>query len=200
MATVKSVGLGGLPHYRASRVSTSMYEPIYLNLYTVQLTPPAGLGYSENDEEVLVVLEGLTKITFNTNLNPGAIQQTYKTSDRSFANVKPSQTYTDVATSWEMNVRYDSGAPESYTYKFLRQWSDLIYDPLTGRMSLKVDYVAPRIVVTIQDRAGTPFHQWILYNTFPTTALTTPQLDYTSNNLFKADLTFRCDFWDESVL
>ena len=29
MAEITSKGLMGLPHYRASRVSTSLYEPIY---------------------------------------------------------------------------------------------------------------------------------------------------------------------------
>lgn len=202
MATVKSNGLLGLPHYRASRVSTSLYEPIYTNTYTVQITPPEGLGYKENDEEVLVVLEGMTKFSgLNTDPIPGVTTQTYKGNTRSFAGSLPNQTFIDVNTSWQLNVRYENGEPDSYTYKFLRQWNDLIYDPLTGRMSLKKDYVAPRFVVTLQDRAGTPFHQWICYNLFPTTSLSGPNLDYTNGtNLWNVDMTFRCDYWDEAVL
>ena len=37
----KSSGLLGLSHFRNSRVSTSVWEPIYQNLFTVQLTAPA---------------------------------------------------------------------------------------------------------------------------------------------------------------
>lgn len=203
MTTVKSNGLLGLPHYRASRVSTSLYEPLYLNTWVMQMTPPKGLGYSENSEIVNVVLEGLTKVGgLQSNKVPGVFQQQYKGSDRSFAGAKPENTYMDITTDWELNLSYETGVPSSYTYKFLRQWCDLIYDPLTGRMSLKKEYVAPRLVITLMDRAATPYHQWILYNTFPTDAISNPELDYSNgtNNWKVSGFKLRCDFWDESVL
>ena len=41
--TKKSNGLLGLSHFRNSRVATSLWEPIYQNLFSVQLVPPMGL-------------------------------------------------------------------------------------------------------------------------------------------------------------
>ena len=38
-----SVGLMGLPHFKTSRVSMEMYEPVYLNLFTVEFQLPKGL-------------------------------------------------------------------------------------------------------------------------------------------------------------
>lgn len=197
-----SKGLMGLSHYRSSKVSTSMYEPIYKNLYTVQMEPPTGLGLTGQSEEVKVILEGLTQVTgLNTSKNSGQVkEQKYKLATRSFAGALPT-TYIDVQTSWELNLMYENGYPQSYTWKFLRAWNDLIWDPLTGRMGLKVDYVAPSMTITIHDRAGTPFHQWILYNVFPTSELPDPGLNYGDDNLWKIDnWTLRCDVWDEISL
>ena len=203
MATTKSNGLLGLPHYRASRVSTAMYEPLYLNTFIVQLTPPASLGASDTDEEVLVVLEGLQKVSgLATNKVPAVVDsQIYKGANRSFAGARPDKTTIDIATTWQLNLRYDTGSPESYTYSFLRKWCDLVYDPLTGRMDLKVNYVAPRMVITLNDRAGTPYQQWVCYNIFPTTPIKAIDLDYSSGtNIFSTEMTFRCDYWDEAWL
>ena len=89
-----------------------------------------------------------------------------------------------------------------YTLKILRRWNDLIWDPLTGRQGLKVNYVAPTVTVTMHDKANQPFWQWTLYNVFPTTNLPAPQLDYTQKNtLYKVTgYTLRCDYWDEVML
>lgn len=197
-----SKGLMGLSHYRASKVSTSMYEPIYKNLFTVQIEPPEGMGLTSQSEEVKVILEGLTKVSgLETSKSSGAVkEQTYKFATRSFAGAKP-QTTIEITTSWELNLQYENGYPQNYTWKFLRAWNDLIWDPLSGRMGLKKDYVAPSMTITIHDRAGSPFHQWICYNVFPTDQLPDPGLDYSSDELWKIDSwKLRCDVWDEISL
>lgn len=197
-----SKGLMGLTHYRSSKVSTSMYEPIYHNLFTVQMEPPAGLGLTGQSEEVKVILEGLRQVSgLDTSQSSGEVKmQKYKMATRSFAGAMP-KTYIDVTTDWELNLQYENGYPQNYTWKFLRAWNDLIWDPLSGRMGLKVDYVAPSMTITIHDRAGTPFHQWILYNVFPTQNLNEPQLTYESDDLWKiTGWQLRCDVWDEIAL
>lgn len=200
---VTSQGLMGLPHYRTSRVATSMYEPIYKNLFTVQITCPDGMASTWN-QDLDVILEGCTKVTgLNTNKSSGGVKdQHYKFANRSFAGAHPDNTYVDITIDWELNIRYEKevNTPENYTWKFLRDWNALIYDPLTGRMGLKRDYVAKNMIVTMQDRKGTPYWQWILYNIFPTDPLPDPGLDYQSSDLLKATQKYRCDYWDEVIL
>ena len=52
-----STGLMGLPHFRSSRVSREMYEPIYLNLFTVEIELPEKLKNSYSDEDKNLLLE-----------------------------------------------------------------------------------------------------------------------------------------------
>ena len=202
-----SVGLMGLPHFKTSRVSMEMYEPVYLNLFTVEIQLPKGLtgtgGISDDDKNLL--LEGVQNVKgLDTNKNPGVANlQHYKFADRSFAASGTDQTVIDVTMDFEINVRGSAaGAPDMYTLKILRRWNDLVWDPLTGRQGLKVNYVAPTVTVTMHDKANQPFWQWTLYNVFPTKSLPTPELDYSKKtDLYKVTgYTLRCDYWDEVML
>ena len=202
-----SVGLMGLPHFKTSRVSMEMYEPVYLNLFSVEIQLPKGLtgtgGISDDDKNLL--LEGVQNVKgLDTNKNPGVANlQHYKFADRSFAASGTDQTFIDVTMDFEINVRGSAaGAPDMYTLKILRRWNDLVWDPLTGRQGLKVNYVAPTVTVTMHDKANQPFWQWTLYNVFPTKNLPVPELDYSKKtDLYKVTgYTLRCDYWDEVML
>jgi hypothetical protein len=196
----KSNGLPGLSHFRNSRVATSLWEPIYQNLFSVSVVPPAGLE-DRSEERVNIILEGVQSVgTITSSKASSAVEQKYKFATRSYANATPEGTTIDLQIQFALNLSYDNGTPENYTYKFLRQWVDLVYDPLTGRQGLKKDYAAGNVVVTMHDRAGTPYWQWIFYYVWPTTGAPTPSLSYTNTTLMEGSMTFRCDWWDECVL
>ena len=202
MASNKSHGLMGLPHYKNSRVSTDLFEPIYQNLFVVQLTPPTALTDSVDGETTNLVLEGVRSVGgIDTTPTHGIVTQAYKDATRSFASSKAAKTYVDLNIKFDTNVLYtEDGQPSNYTIKFLRQWSDLIRDPLTGKMSLKKDYIAPNMTVTMHDRVGNPIWGWIFYNIFPTKTVNAPTLDYNSDGIYGTDVTFRSDVWDEVML
>jgi len=196
---ITSPGLLGLSHFRNSRVSTSLWEPIYQNLFSVTLVPPEPL--QGDDERVRVILEGVQQVgTIPASKGSTAVGQNYKFATRSFANATPENTTMDLQISFALNLSYDNETPENYTYKFLRQWVDLVYDPLTGRQGLKRDYVAPSMTITMHDRAGSPYWQWVMWYIFPTTGAGGPTLNYTSGDLMSIQMTFRCDWWDEVCL
>lgn len=206
-----STGLMGLSHFRTSRISMENMEPVYLNLFTVEIELPAKLteggtagaaGVPASDKNLL--LEGIKTIKgLETSGIPGTVKQEFKFSDRSFAASGPEKTYLDVNFDMEVNLRGSaSGQPDMFAVKILRAWCDLVYDPLTGRQGLKVDYVAPSVTVTLHDKAGNPFWQWKLYNVFPTKGINMPELDFMNKtNLYKIQgFTLRCDYWDETML
>lgn len=195
-----SKGLLGLSHFRNSRVSTSQMEPVYQNLFSVQLTPPPGLE-DRSDERVNIILEGVKSVgTITASKGSAPVMQTYKFATRSFAGATPESTFIDLNIQFQLNLSYDNGTPSNYTYNFLRQWVDLVYDPLTGRQGLKREYASASMTVTMHDRAGTPFWQFIFYQIFPTTGAPQPTLDYTSGSLMEGAMTFRADWWDEASL
>lgn len=198
-----SQGLLGLPHFKTSRAAMELYEPIWQNLFTVQIQFPTRLGLSTDEQNL--ILEGITKVGgLDTNKVPDAgSSQQYKIATRRFANAGPESTTLDVQFDFEVNLQNcEIGKPNMYTIKNLRRWTDLIYDPLTGRMGLKSDYVADYAVITMHDKALDVFWQWTLYNVWPKTSITPPALDYSQkNSVYKiTGYTLACDYWDEVML
>ena len=201
MANIKSSGLNELSHFNKSRVSKALDEPIYKNLWTVEIQLPSGVG--STTESTNILLEGVRKVTgLDTTKVPGVVTQRYKSADRSFAGSAPENTFLDVALNFDINVqRNDKGTPTLTQLKLLRKWCDLVYDPLTGRQGLKVEYTAPQMVITLHDKAYNPLWVWTLYDVFPISGITPMELDFDQKtDLYKVnDFKLRCDHWDEMM-
>jgi len=200
---ITSSGTMGLPHFRNSRAAMELYEPVYQNLFTVEIMFPATLGLT--DQEQKLVIEEVQHVQgLNTNkVPPAGTNQNYKFATRRFADAGPTETTIDVKFDFEVNLQgCETGKPNMYTVKTLRRWTDLIYDPLTARMGLKSQYVADQVIITMHDKALNPFWEWRLYNVWPTTSINEPDLNYmTKSGAYKiTGYTLACDYWDEIML
>lgn len=193
-----SQGLFGSSHFRSSRASQELFEPVYLNLFTVQIQLPAAVGSSE--ENTNLVLESVQSIGgLKSHKFPSSpVAQYYKWAARRFAGAKPSETTMDLTLDFQVNL---DRTTSPYTLKTLRKWCDLVYDPLTGRTGIKADYVAPWMLITMYDRANRPFWQWKCYDVFPMTALPEPALGFQNEELYAINgFGIAVDKWDESIV
>jgi hypothetical protein len=193
-----SQGTFGLSHFRNSRAAQELFEPVYLNLFTVQIELPSGVGSIPENTNLLLEnvqkIGGLISHKFPTTL----ISQYYKWAVRRFAGAKPENTFMDLTLDFEVNIDKTQSA---YVLKTLRKWCDLVYDPLTGRTGIKADYTAPWMLITMYDRAARPFWQWKCYNVFPMTVLPAPELDYQNDANYKiAGFGLAVDMWDETIV
>lgn len=205
-----SPGLMGLPHFRSSRISTGLMEPVYLNLFTVTIQLPDAIQTllgSSYTEETNLVLEEVKKVDgLDTQKVPTTVDQKYKFATRRFAQSGPTETTIDLTLDFEINLRHQvtngvASSPSMFVLRVLRMWDDLIFDPLTGTQGLKIEYVAPEMEIIMHDKKGNPFWIWKCYHVFPTSKLPAPNLQFDSKEIYRVNgYKLACDYWDEAML
>ena len=83
-----------------------------------------------------------------------------------------------------------------YTFKTLRQWSDLVYNPLTGALGLKTEYTG-EMLISIHNKAGEIYRKVRIPVCWPITPISPMELDYASTDIFILSVTFAADYWDD---
>jgi len=186
--------MAGLPHFKNSKAAMNNWEPVFLNQFEVNLIPPTGIDPGTGQSGGSLLLEQVKKITgLELDKNPGVVEQYYKFAKRRYAGARPETTTMDVTIDFEINL---NDANSMYTFKTLRQWSDLIYNPMTGSMGLKKDYAGSGIV-TIFNKNGNIFRKIRMPNIFPMSPITPMELDYQSQEIYIMSVTFAVDYWED---
>ena len=177
-----------LPHYTQSRASSQRFEPIQPNLFELTVFSPLG-------DDTGLILQQVKSIGGLNALNPAVetVGQKYKFADRSFAGM-PTQTFVDLPVNFTLNL---NDANENYIYNTFRNWYKLIYDPLTGEMGLKKDYVGSMILVQY-NRAGDIYRKITFKDVFPTGTIDfVDEMNYETVDPVELSMTYRCDHWVE---
>jgi hypothetical protein len=109
----------------------------------------------------------------------------------------PGQTYVDLSMDFTVNL---NDANEAYIYKSMQDWYKLIYDPATGEMGLKKDYVGT-IIVLQYNRAGDVFRKITFKDAFPTGNPTfADELNYETQDPAAVSMSYRSDYWIEELV
>jgi len=187
--------MAGLPHYTSSKASVNKFEPIFLNQFEVTITPPTAIPVQAgNPGAANILLEQVTRVSgLQVDQNAGEITQQYKFAKRYYSGAAPQRTGLDVDIEFEINLNENNSM---YVFKTLRQWSDLIYNPLTGAMGLKKDYTG-NILINVFNKQGDIFRKINLRDCFPMTPIPEMALNYTQTSIYKLNLTWAVDYFDD---
>jgi hypothetical protein len=191
--------MAGLPHFKNSTAGPAKYEPLYLNQFEVIITPPpavAGkIGFGNN--LMLEHVLNVKNLPEYSGSGSAVVLQNYKFSQRAYASAKPAQTYHQFTIDFEVNLNNNN---DMYIYNALRAWSDVIYDPLTGRQGLKATYAEATIQVTQFNRTGVIYRDFVFGPVFIGPGkMTETVLDYTQDNqIYKLTAQFTADMYTES--
>ena len=186
-----------LPHYRNSKAAMQNFEPLFLNQFEVTLFPPTGIPVGTGNAGQSLILEHVKKVSgLDIDKNPGTVEQHTKFAKRRYAGAKPETTTIDFTVDFEVNL---NDANSAYIFKIMRQWSDLIYNPLTGAMGLKKDYIGSG-VVTIFNKAGGIYRKVRFPVIWPISPINPMELDYLSTDIYTLSLTFAADYWEDTFI
>lgn len=185
--------MAGLPHWNNSKAATNYYEPLFLNQFTVIITPPVSIATQPNVEllvEHVLKVTGLPEKTSNQ-----SVKQYYKFAERNYISGSPGETSGTLSIDFEVNLNEENNM---YIYNILRAWADLAYDPLTGRQGLKRDYVG-EIYIGIADKSGDIYREFKFKPVYIEGALPQMDLSYTSTEIYRmVGVKFRYDAYKES--
>jgi hypothetical protein len=188
--------MAGLPHFTNSRAGIKNFEPVYLNQFEVIINPPSAIvaaNTSFHGESILA--QQVKSITgLNVDIAPNAaVDQHYKFATRRYAGGEPSTSDMTLTMEFEVNLN-DSNSMT--VYKILRQWSDLIYNPLTGAMGIKNDYVGS-ISISIFNKHGDVFRRIRIPSCFISEAINSMELDYENPSIYTITTSWVCDYWED---
>lgn len=189
--------MAGLPHFSSAKAAVQLYEPVYLNQFEVIIQPPAGVSNPQgNGGRTLLVENVLSVAGLAVDKNPGTIEQRYKFSKRRYAGGVVEDTGVKVRIDFETNLDDNNS---NYVFKTLRQWSDLVYNPITGAAGIKSVYAGDTyILVSIFNKQGDVFRRVKLVNCFPVDQIKSLDLDYTNGTTpYKISLSFRADYFED---
>jgi hypothetical protein len=187
--------MAGLPHFSSAKAAVNKFEPIYLNQFEVLITPPAAVVPPQgNPGNGNILLEQVKSISgLQPDLNPGEISQQYKGAKRYYAGAAPTRTGFDLSINFEVNLDNNNSM---YVFKTLRQWSDLIYNPLTGAMGLKKDYTGT-VVINVFNKAGDVFRRMVCKDCFPMKPIDAMDLRYTGTDIYAVNMTWAVDYFED---
>lgn len=191
--------MAGLPHYTSSRAAINNFEPVFLNQFEVIINPPNGIVEASTmfrGEMVLTQqVKSITGLTVDiTAVDP--VQQNYKFATRRYAGGEPTTSDMTITMDFEVNLNDQNSM---VTYKILRQWSDLIYNPLTGAMGLKNDYVGS-MVISIFNKRGDVFRRIRIPSCFLSESINAMALDYENPAIYTVTSSWICDYWEDTFL
>jgi hypothetical protein len=185
--------MAGLPHYKNSTASMNNFEPLYKSMFEVQIVPPPSVG------DFKLVLENVKKVSMEEMYKlPETVQQKYKFATRTYSGGSFEKTSFEITISFEVNLNDNNSA---YVFKALRKWTDLIYDPLTGRMGLKKDYVGGPMIISFFNKNFDIYQQIKCPVIFPVTPLKAMEGDYSSNDIYVIEeFKFVADYFEEVII
>lgn len=186
-----------LPHIKNSKAGINREEPLYGNLFEVYFSIPAALQGEVGAEDVNVLTEQVIKIDGLDSLTkaPGVQTQKFMGSTRTYLDSTLDDTSHTITMDLNLNLR---NGTDNYIYKLFKEWNKLGYDLSTGERSLKNDYVADFLRVTIFNRQGDIFRQIIFHDIILTKVEGVGSYDYTDNGLKNLSIEFHSDWADDA--
>ena len=189
--------MAGLPHFSSSKAAVQLYEPAYLNQFEVLIQPPTAVSNPQGNAGRTLLVENVLSVTgLAVDKNPGILTQNYKFAKRRYAAGAVDDTGVKFRIEFETNLDDNNS---NYVFKTLRQWSDLVYNPLTGAMGIKSTYAAGTyVLVSIFNKEGDVFRRIKLVNCFPTDPIKSLDLDYANGTTpYKIGISFRADYFED---
>jgi hypothetical protein len=115
--------------------------------------------------------------------------------NRTYLKSKLDDTSIEISVTLTLNLREGLDA---YIYKLFKAWNKLCYDIQTGSTTLKKDYCADWMKLSIANRANDVIRQLVFKDIIMKGGLSGwTEADYESEDIIELEVKFQCDWWTD---
>lgn len=187
-----------LPHIVNSKAGVNRWDPMHNCMFEVYFTVPAPLATEFGADEALLT-EQVQKISGLDNIDaaPEVVTQKFMGTTRSYLKPKLGDTSLEFEIDLALNLRNGN---DNFVYKLFKAWNKLGYDITTGATTLKNDYVADWIKVSIANRANDIIREIVLKDVMLTgVSGATGEFNYDGGDPMQLTVKFKTDWWKETI-
>ena len=190
-----------LPHITNSVAGREKYDVLYKNIFEVYFTLPEAIRDEFASDEAILTehvlsisgLEALDKAP------EAGVTQKFMGTTRTYLAAGLDDTSAEITVKLSLNLR---NGTDNYIYKLFKAWSKLNYDIATGMKSLKKDYTADWLRVSIGNRAGDIYREVIFKDVIINGPIViNGEYSYESpGDILDLEVKFKSDWWEEKNL
>jgi hypothetical protein len=152
-----------LPHFTNIQSHNKLWEPVYKNLFEVEIFLPDAIR-DKHPNGTLLLLENIKTASLPTYPTLATVSQSYKYSTRLFVGFPDSTSLTGL--KFTMNVNQND-TKQIFTYRMVKDWYDLSWNNEDGSSSYKKNAVG-EIVLYQHDREGEIIRRVTYHDCIPT--------------------------------
>ena len=185
------------PHVTKARAADKNYDPMHGSIFEVSFTLPSAIS-AEVSEATMLLSQQVTTVSGLDALQKtvAAGEQKFFGASSSFLNPTLDNTYAEITIEFNLNIR---NVTDAYVLRVFKAWAKLGYDLANGSRRLMKDYIADSLIIKEANRDGTVWREVDFHKIMVTSVTGLDGLDYTNNEARKLSVTFRADYWDETV-
>lgn len=188
-----------LPHIKNSQAGVNKYDAVFGNIYELFFSLPEPLVAQFQQDEALIT-EHVLKVSGIEALDkaPEIVQQEFMGTKRSHIAPRIDDTSAEISVDFSINLR---NGVDNYIYKLFKAWARLGYNINTGERTLKKDYCAPWMRLSIANQAGDIYREII----FKDIMISGPidgmgEYEYSNSEVKQITVKFKSDWWKEVEL
>ena len=186
-----------LPHIQNSQAGRDKYDVLYKNIFEVYFTLPTALRDEFGQDEALLTEHVLSIGGLNAlDKAPETVSQKFMGTTRTFLASGIDDTSAEITVKLSLNLR---NGTDNYIYKLFKAWNKLNYDITTGEKSLKKDYTADWLRISIGNRAGDVYREIVFKDVimYGGLGLNDEYLYGETGIIEELEIKFKSDWWTE---
>jgi hypothetical protein len=181
-----------LPHFTLVESDYKNYEPIYKNLFEVNIIMPTVL-IPVHPNAGSLLLENVTSIKLPTYQTLNPLTQRFKYSTRKFLAMPDSTSLEDISINVQLNQNDNY---QMFCWRYLKDWYDLAWNNEDGSIHYKKNLIGD-ILVHIHDKEGHVIRRVVYKQAMLNTIGGWDEMNWETNEIVSMTASFVVDYFED---